>query len=335
MSRWTIEENAICFYELKSYLNYISSGPRSINREKFAQKVTNQYLIYRDRTAPALMSHLDFLYKAGLNRYDTLPRNHEIYRGILLTNNQTTIPNVIEEEAKRSSWTIAKNAVCFYELKDYIQLFHSKKKQSVINQDHYVQKLINQYPLLQHHTPSAVKQHLEYLYLVAIDEYANEDRIRENDQCYKGILLMNHSFESTGEIEVPELEDEKEQPEDKQEQNQQSAPEDPNEEPFCLSDEQIQSLLSFIGYGPLHKTTIAFLANEGGLGALSVGENINLLSNEYKKNKSNYLDGEDWRNGYWHMEEYNPEKESFVPNSPYLYLSARILLALENKEGFH
>jgi len=97
-----------------------------------------------------------------------------------------------------------------------------------------------------------------------------------------------------------------------------------------LREEQIQSLLAYVGYGDFSKAEVVFLANEGGLGDRSVEENIYDICGPFREDANNWLK-EDWRHGYWKVGKWSPGSKSKVPSSPFLRLCSRMLLALEDR----
>ncbi len=102
--------------------------------------------------------------------------------------------------------------------------------------------------------------------------------------------------------------------------------EDSSNEVMALSEDQQQSLLSFIGYGDIGNVDIAFFMNEGGLGQQSLEDNIELICNQYK------VGSKKWKDGYWKTDEWLPGNIRKVPISPFLKLSSRMILALEDRE---
>jgi hypothetical protein len=98
-----------------------------------------------------------------------------------------------------------------------------------------------------------------------------------------------------------------------------------------LNNYQIESLLSFVGYGNFPKADIVFLANEGGLGNRSVEENIVDITERYKANTEHWAKG-DWKKGYWKLAEWVPGRIEKVPSSPLLRMTSRMVLALENQD---
>ncbi|MBU9713661.1 hypothetical protein [Evansella tamaricis] len=214
-------------------------------------------------------------------------------------------------------WTKKKNAICFFELKEYIKILSTKKHGEIVNfKKEFCQKMLDKYVLLREHSVEAVFQHMDYLYLLAMGEKEPADI----DKCYKGILIdakdkfqdMEESVveDETSEIVIASNYDE--------------------EEKITLTDEEIESLLSFVGYGDFKETKIAFMGIEGGLGGKSAKENIDLICNKYKSGTVNFLESDIWKRGYWKTGEWTPGKKGDVPNSPFLYLSSRMILALES-----
>ncbi|MFM9532554.1 hypothetical protein [Lysinibacillus sp. IITD104] len=235
--------------------------------------------------------------------------------------------NQMRNKKGNIKWTTAENTVCFYELKDYINFINSGSK-SIRKRENYAAELINQYPIFSLRTPSALRQHFDYLNRVSIDEFSKDAK---EDEVFRGILLMNNSYVCSQGVETPEPEEYEEELVDDFDIDDDDKQTD--EYHFNLSDEEISSLTSFIGHGDFPKTFIAFLGNEGGLGNSSPRYNIDLLCNEFKKNNTNYFNEGNWKLGYWTVNNYDLNKRSIVPNSPFLYLTARILLALEDQES--
>ncbi|CAG7645527.1 hypothetical protein ACFQI7_25810 [Paenibacillus allorhizosphaerae] len=99
-----------------------------------------------------------------------------------------------------------------------------------------------------------------------------------------------------------------------------------------LSEEQIDSLLSYVGYGDFSRPDIIFLANEGGLGDRSVEANIMDICGPFKAKPECWVNG-DGANGYWKVGEWEPGSIERVPVSPFLRLCSRMVLALEDKDS--
>ncbi|MEK3883968.1 hypothetical protein [Paenibacillus sp. PL2-23] len=97
-----------------------------------------------------------------------------------------------------------------------------------------------------------------------------------------------------------------------------------------LNEEHIKSLLAFVGYGDFSKADVVFLANEGGLGDRSVEENIFDICGLIREDSNNWLEN-DWSNGYWKINQWSPGRVGKVPRSPFLKLTSRMMLALEDQ----
>ena len=114
---------------------------------------------------------------------------------------------------------------------------------------------------------------MDYLYALSLGEKGTRT---EKDKCYFGILNNPNKYVSDGTLE--------EVGEDLEEMNEQTEIDiaEQETEDISLSDNQVDSLLSFIGYGNLSEANIAFFGNEGGLGGKTPKENIDFLTNLYK-----------------------------------------------------
>ncbi|MBO9604636.1 MAG: hypothetical protein J7639_01725 [Paenibacillaceae bacterium] len=97
-----------------------------------------------------------------------------------------------------------------------------------------------------------------------------------------------------------------------------------------LNKDQMESLLAFAGYGDFSNAGVVFLMNEGGLGNRSVEENIDDICGPMREDANSWLKN-DWRNGYWKIDQWSPGRVKKIPTSPFLRLSSRMVLALEDR----
>ncbi|WP_391207717.1 hypothetical protein [Psychrobacillus sp. L4] len=144
-----------------------------------------------------------------------------------------------------ATWTVGKNAICFIELKDYINYLSTLSVGEVNRgKEAYVSRLMEIYPLLKEHgTTEAVIQHLDYLYALAMGEIKTST---EKDQCYFGIL--SNPTEYVNECGAEELIEEHEFVDGEDETNLDIETLDDS---ISLTGEHRDSLLSFIGHGHL------------------------------------------------------------------------------------
>ncbi|MDQ0171935.1 hypothetical protein [Paenibacillus tundrae] len=114
---------------------------------------------------------------------------------------------------------------------------------------------------------------------------------------------------------------------------------------MILTNDDIEKLLPWFGYGKFHEAEIVFFGNEEGLGGYPI-EAVPARCKVYGNDKNTWID-KDWRNGYWDetshegylklgekVNELLKEKGSPPVNpklqSPFLDFQARMILYFEN-----
>lgn len=170
----------------------------------------------------------------------------------------------------------------------------------------FAEHIRKKYKILQDHSPSAIYQHLDYLYKLSIGGQTTQIKF---DLIYQNIFQPSaYEEELTADIQEGFK----------------------NSNTVTLTKDEINSLRSFIGYGNFRKAKIIFLANEGGLGKKTLRENISLITRDYKRDLNSRLNQNTWKDGYWKVNKCSEEVANNTPKTPFLKLCARILLALEN-----
>jgi hypothetical protein len=222
-------------------------------------------------------------------------------------------------------WTLGENAVCFYELKEYIDGLNKHMCWRGDYRMKFARKMLNKYTIFRGRTTYAIMQHLDYLYTLALGEKTTD---WEDEKGFYRSLVYEHE----------ELIDEMDEKIIDQSEDEEGEENEPNLEFFGdpskstnLSEEQMESLTSFIGYGDMANAKVVFFGNEGGRGGKSLTEQLELICNQYKED-GNLFDPSDWKNGYWKIENWGQERDVEKVNSPFLQLSSRISLALDNEK---
>jgi hypothetical protein len=221
------------------------------------------------------------------------------------------------------NWTLGENAVCFYELKEYIEGLNKQMCWRADYRMKFARKMLNKYTILRRRTTYSIMQHLDYLYILSLGEKTTD---WENEKGFYRCLV--HELDE----KIIDLSEDTENDEE------------PNLEFFGdtqktinLSEDQMESLTSFIGYGDLANAKVVFFGNEGGRGGKSVTENLELICDQYK-DEGNWFDPSDWKKGYWKKGNWEPDNRETGRigervNSPFLQLCARMGLALENAKN--
>lgn len=308
---WTLGADAICFYEMKEFNRRLQSTSMAKGRfgELFSREMEEKYPVLSGHGQKGVFEHFEHLLGLAEGTVKNTSSKNECYRHIFNSEN---------ESINGPGWTKSENAICFYELKEYKDGLDSCEEPEVEEYKRkYTKRLTEQYGLLSKKDPDRLADRLDELYRIAT--VFGSRLSRNEDQVYLHIFQ-----EDQGEASMDKVQD-----------NQAGSEiaatieivESDINEKMTLTDDQQQSLLSFIGYGDIGNVDIAFFMNEGGLGQQSLEDNIELLCNQYKAGNTN------WKDGYWKTDEWMPGNIRKVPDSPFLKLSSRMILALEDKEN--
>lgn len=90
--QWTPEENMVCFFELKDYLQCEEN-----NKVEFVEKMLYKYPVFTDRSTKGLAMHLEYLYQLSNGEQEKFAEKDAFINGILLENNPYENTDIIEE----------------------------------------------------------------------------------------------------------------------------------------------------------------------------------------------------------------------------------------------
>ncbi|TSI05295.1 hypothetical protein [Lysinibacillus sp. BW-2-10] len=237
-------------------------------------------------------------------------------------------------------WTEEENKICIQEMpkfRDY--MINIRKGEKVRHGEIFAHKLLEKYPdVWIQRNENSLYQHLIYL------DKLTAGKINKNIKCdekFYGILL-----EEDENVEHIIWED-KEGNKHNQMENGGIAVNTSGT--YYLSNEEIDKLLAFIGYGDLQKSKIIFFGNEEGLGGYELHNAIQAKCEVYGNNCESHLNKDNWKDGFYEIPEkidgpykkvmqklrgdLREDKSLF---SPMLEFQARIALHLQypNQEWF-
>lgn len=309
---------------MKEYIQKLHSHSGKIGefKSRFNEEMVNKYPMLRGHGESGVTQHFDYMYRLATGKENEANSKNQCYINIFLSN---------QDWDNGQKWTDGENAVCFYELKEYlsgVELEENSFKET------YAKRLLEGYELFAGKSSGELIEHLNYLSEIA---FGKRDVVEsKGDSVYYRILVKEEGESQERDVEARRLDVVGERTVGNQfgetmvKANEQQK--DQAEETLVLTEEQQASLLSFVGYGDIGNLDIAFFMNEGGFGNGSLADNMELLCNRYKQDSNNRMD-QDWREGYWHKDRWQPGTIRKIPDSPFLKLSSRMVLALEDKDS--
>ncbi|UYZ21734.1 hypothetical protein [Mesobacillus jeotgali] len=198
-------------------------------------------------------------------------------------------------------WNFEENKRCILEMPKY-RMFMLNTKRGNIGETgrKFARKMLKDYPDIwdASRNEDSLYQHMDYL-----DDLTagREDTTVLKDIGFYGILHQDD--ENIEKIDFEKLERNfyKRQVSDKSSNTTIS---DLNKlGAYSLSNDELEKLQAFIGYGDLRKSKIIFLGNEEGLGGYELDYSIKAKYEAYGKNSSTYLNVDNWKDGYYEIPE--------------------------------